>query len=396
MNFFFDTNVFYKDPFLLNNYNRQLLELVKTNIELVLPDEDTLDEIGLNPEYTDEEFKIYISSVVYEESKNHYFNSVKERFKQLEEVNKTLQWYMDSSEKAKFSFTEEECKERFDQYYNGLIEAGIVTIITPPNEITQELIERAIQKKEPFFNHEKNEFRDAVIWLTYAKFAEANDLENCYFITDNVKDFSRKKDKDLTPTPLHPELVNDSDKFIMYRSSQGLFTSDDNFKQRLEEFNEIKYYLEDIDIELFTKLRDFRDNVLDNAFILELLNKNVNDVLSLIESHIDNHIVNYMSVDTLIDEINFGGFLQPSQIWMEVHDVDIHDKEITEDAVLISATIKVPYSISVHLYNPVYDTREEKFQFSGDKDVEFTIPISFLINLDNEISNFECDSPWIE
>lgn len=83
MNIFLDTNILYKDPFLLNNYNRQLIELVRTNIELELPDEDTLEEFGLSPQFLDEEFRIYIASVVYEEAKNHYINQIKTRFKQL-------------------------------------------------------------------------------------------------------------------------------------------------------------------------------------------------------------------------------------------------------------------------------------------------------------------------
>lgn len=223
MNFFLDTNILFKDPFLLTNFNRQLLELVRTSKELELPDEDTLDEFGLTSDFVDEEFSIYISSVVFEEAKNHYFKKVKDRFKQLNEINKDITWYMNTSEVADFSFTEEQCKERFDQYYNELINADIVTILPPYNEITQDLIQLAIQKKEPFFNNEKNEFRDAVIWLTYAKFSEENDLENCFFITDNVNDFSRKSDRGSTPIPLHPELRNVSDKFIMYRSAQGLF-----------------------------------------------------------------------------------------------------------------------------------------------------------------------------
>jgi cell fate (sporulation/competence/biofilm development) regulator YlbF (YheA/YmcA/DUF963 family) len=394
MNFFLDTNILFKDPFLLTNYNRQLVELVRTNLELERPDEDTLEEFGLDPQFLDEEFRIYIASVVYEEAKNHYFKKIKDRFKQLKEINKDITWYMDSQEEAKFPFTEEQCKQRFDQYYNGLIQDGIVTILPPPNEVTQELIARAIQKKEPFFNNGKNEFRDAVIWLTYATFAEENDLENCYFITDNVTDFSRKADREQTPIPLHPELRNDSNKFVMYRSVQDLFTSDNEFKARLEEYNEIKYHLEDM--ELFTKLRKLRDDVLDNEFVLSLLNNNENNLLSTIESAIENHIVNRMDVDSLIDDVNFGGYLQPNQTWIEVNTVDIHDKEIAENAVLVSATIKVPYTISVYLYNPVYDTRDEKYEFATDKEVEFTIPISFLINIEHEISNFECDTPWID
>jgi cell fate (sporulation/competence/biofilm development) regulator YlbF (YheA/YmcA/DUF963 family) len=394
MNFFLDTNILFKDPFLLTNYNRQLIELVRANIELERPDDDTLEEFGIDPQFLDEEFSIYIASVVYEEAKNHYFKKVKDRFKQLNEINRDITWFMDSQEEAKFPFTEEQCKQRFDQYYNTLVQNGIVTILSPHNEVTQDLITRAIQKKEPFFNNEKNEFRDAVIWLTYATFAEDNGLENCYFITDNITDFSRKADREQTPIPLHPELRNDSNKFVMYRSAKGLFTSDDEFKERLEEYNDIKYHLEDM--ELFSKLRELKEDVLDNEFILGLLNMEDNELLSTISSEIDQHIDKNMDVDSFIDDVNFGGYLQPNPSWIEVNSVDIHDKEIAENAVLVSANIKVPYTISVFLYNPGYDTRVEKYEFATDAEVEFTLPISFLINLEHEISNFECDTPWID
>ncbi|MGG3006676.1 PIN domain-containing protein [Geobacillus stearothermophilus] len=400
MNFFLDTNILYKDPFLLNNFNRQLLDLVKTNIELqisdeelidILADEDVQDLFEVEPKFLDEEFRIYISSVVYQEAKKYYIKKIKGLFRQLKDINKTIAWYMNSQKEAKFPFTEEQCIERFDQYYQGLIDSEIVTIIEPPNEITEELIRRAIQEKEPFFNNGKNEFRDAVIWLTYATYAEQNSLDNCYFITDNVKDFSRKSDRDQTPIPLHPELRKDSNRFMMYRSVQDLFTHDDEFKKRIEVYNTIKYHRNDM--ELFFKLRNFKDKI-NNNFVLDLLNKNEYNQLADIEAAIDRYVIERMDVDSVID-VNDMGYLQPNNSWIEIDSVDIHDKEIVDDAVLVSATISLQYTVSVFLYNPVYDSKDEKYEYIGDKEINFIVPISFMVNLDNEIFNFECDNPWV-
>ncbi|AMK71530.1 MULTISPECIES: PIN domain-containing protein [Bacillus] len=160
MNFFLDTNILFDDPFLKGNYNRQLTEIVRMSLKL---DKEYLKKTGFQSEFLHEEYKIYISSVVYEESKNKYIEKIEKIFNQLKDFNTGIEKYMDSEKIAEPPFTLDQCKRRFDEYYGSLKQDGIVEILEPYNNITKDLIDRAVQKRAPFFNNNKNEFRDAVI-----------------------------------------------------------------------------------------------------------------------------------------------------------------------------------------------------------------------------------------
>ncbi|MDW4547543.1 PIN domain-containing protein [Bacillus subtilis] len=400
MNFFLDTNILFKDPFLQNNFNQKLIEMVKLNQRLKGYEEEQLREVGLDPDmsFLNEDFKIYVSRVVYKEAKAHYIKRVNDRFKQLRDINRDLSWFMNDIREISPHFTKEQYENRFDQYYSDLGNSGVITILDVP-EITNELIERAVKKEEPFFNNEKNEFRDATIWLTYSSFAESMDLGKCYFITDNVTDFCRKNDKDMVPVPLHPKLREECDRFKMYRSSQGLFTSDDDFKEYLQEYQETALILNgDLGdrLELLEALQKIKDEKIDNSYLLNLLTHSSGDIFDIIEHVLDNKIRNHMDVDSFMDEFNFGGYLQPQSLFIDIISLEVQDSEIFDETVLVSATIKVPYDIAVYLYNPVYDNRDEKYEFSSTQNVVFSIPVSFQLDQYERISNFECDIPQLD
>ncbi|MFS0662469.1 PIN domain-containing protein [Bacillus mojavensis] len=407
MNFFLDANILYKDPFLRNNFNHQLIEIVRMNLKLKEFPKETFQDYGLGLQFLNEDCKIYISYVAYEEAKNNYFKQIKDKYKQLKSINRDINWYMGSKREITTPFTEEECKQKFDDYYNELITEGIVTIIKPPEDITQKLILRAIQKTEPFFNNDKNEFRDAVIWLSYATYAETKDLENCYFITDNVTDFCRKldrkkinekkSDKEKLPQPLHPNLIEDSEKFVMYRSSEGVFTYDSKFRKYREEYVEITNLYESSPeaMSLIIKLRKLKDS-LDVDFLQSIIALNMVDLKGHIESVIENKVVNGMDIDSLYEDIYFEGDLLPhNNKWFDINVIDIKDKEIVDDAILVSALIGVPYSISVYGTNPIF-TKETVLEYLSDEQVTFIISTSFFVDLKHNITNFECDTPVLK
>ncbi|MDU7577927.1 MAG: PIN domain-containing protein [Bacillus subtilis] len=393
MNFFLDTNILFDDPFLKGNYNRQLTEIVRMSLKL---DKEYLKKTGYQSEFLDEEYKIYISSVVYEESKNKYIEKIEKIFNQLKDFNTSIEKYMDSDKIAESPFTKNQCIQRFDEYYDSLQQDGIVEILEPYNNITKDLIDRAVHKRGPFFNNNKNEFRDAVIWLTYSSFAEKNELKNCYLITNNVNDFADLENKNKVPLVLHSELIKDSNKFIVYKSIKELVTSDGEFKKRLQMTNEIAHHLNESleDIVLLTKLRALKDN-LDDHKALKLLREK-SDLQETIFHKIVHRIINDQldrerePIDPLKRYIippEYGGFAEPHTPNMTVNIIDltIDDKEIVENSILISAEIKVPFDIA--LYNDRYE-RSTMFQ------VEFIVPLSFLVNLDQKISKLECDTPY--
>lgn len=193
MHIFLDTNLLFTDPFFRGNYNRQLITLIEKRNEQNEHREEAECQIDLK--FEEEEIKLYMSRVVFEETKNHYTTYINQTFKQISEVDKTISKYMD----IEFFVTPDKKKEDtinyFDTYYQKLIDANILVILEHPQNVVDELVNRAVKKLQPFFN-DKNEFRDAIIWLTYARFAEEQDLKNCYFLSNNISDFcqnTRKK-----------------------------------------------------------------------------------------------------------------------------------------------------------------------------------------------------------
>ena len=182
MNFFLDTTILYNDPFLANTHNKTLVNMTKNH-----------------------NFRIYISDVVYQENKNHYLNRLEDINKQINEIlykQKGIATVLPSIIQPINIDLE---LKKLEDHYNDLGNNNIVTILPVNNSILPELINRSIHRKKPFTD-KKQEFRDAIIWLTYAHYAETMDLEDCYFITDNISDFFKNN-------KIHPDLEQDSKRF---------------------------------------------------------------------------------------------------------------------------------------------------------------------------------------
>ncbi|CAI6329541.1 PIN domain-containing protein [Bacillus subtilis] len=391
MNFFLDTNILFNDPFLKGNHNQQIVSLVRRNLKI---DRESLEGSGFKSNFLHEKSKIYLSSVVYEEVKNKYFNKIEELFKLLDNFDEGIKEYMDTEEKTVSPFSKEQCKQKFVQYYEDLQKEGIVEILEPYDNITKDLIDRAVNKKPPFFNGKKNEFRDAVLWLTYSFYVKENNLENCYFITNNSNDFFDLDCKDNVQ--LHPELLKDCNRFTTYRSIKELVTTDEGFKNRSQMYIQIIHHLhENIhDIMLFEVLRGLKDN-LNREYVLELINDS--DYLYQVEKAIHHAILN-AKFDS-VDSHNRRGFYEPYTDQFKITDLEIDDKEIIQNSILVSCKITVPYDMGAYVFNPGYglasEDDDDMYELVAIYGVEFIVPISFFINFNHEISNFECETPGV-
>ena len=69
--------------------------------------------------------------------------------------------------------------------------------------------------------------------MTYAQYAEDNDLKNCILLSNNTDDFCTKKDK----TTIHPELQKDSKRFSVINSAfEFIRTQSPIIEKPLKEF----------------------------------------------------------------------------------------------------------------------------------------------------------------
>ncbi|PES49917.1 PIN domain-containing protein [Bacillus thuringiensis] len=390
MHIFLDTNLLFTDPFFRGNYNRQLITLIEKRNEQNEHREEAECQIDLK--FEEEEIKLYMSRVVFEETKNHYTTYINQTFKQISEVDKTISKYMD----IEFFVTPDKKKEDtinyFDTYYQKLIDANILIILEHPQNVVDELVNRAVKKLQPFFN-DKNEFRDAIIWLTYARFAEEQDLKNCYFLSNNISDFcqnTRKKGGDNRqavdmPLQLHPNLMRDSQKFTLYRNVQGFFIGDETFKEFNDENRAVQQRAEQI--EKMAKITD----CIDEDFILNGLNTE-RENYDLIDDVLSNYISTRLDVDQVYDDVNYGGYLKPTFSWNELQKVEIIDKEVFDNEVVVSANIIQDYTVEIILFNPIDDNTEESF---GEEECTFEIPITFTVNENLEIKQIEAENPFL-
>ncbi|CAF1775668.1 PIN domain-containing protein [Bacillus subtilis] len=379
MNFFIDTNVLFSDPFLKNNEGKRLIDMVRMSLHM---DRETIERTGYNSEFLHERSKIYISSVVYAETKNKYFEKIDELFSHLEKFDDGIKVFIESEEGVKPPYTKEQYQQQFDQYYDELQQEGIIEILHPYDDITKPLIDRAVNKKPPFFNGKKNEFRDFVIWSTYSSFVKENNLENCYFITNNVHDFFDPDCKDQ----LHPELLKEYDKFIVYKSFKEL-NIDKRVKGHYDMHTEIYYHLEknkkkQATYDLLNKFKDYLDNeialnLLKRTNNLDIVMNEVRNIISKAKSDLSSSHLNL-----LVDNNNFP--VHESNI----QNLKIKEKTIAKNSVFVSADITAINKLNVAVNG--YENSITVYKVTS------IVPISFFIDLDLKISNFECESAYIE
>ncbi len=197
---FLDSTVLYKDPFWRKTYSKILLNLK--------------EKFGV--------IHIYISSIVLSESENNYKKLVKthsDRFKNsISELNPLLNKLVELKNPID---SLKESLNRYRGFYESMFQEEVFKKIHLNNEILPEIIDRAINRKEPFFtennNKKKQEFRDATIWLTYTSYIRENNLKNCFFISNNRSDFW---DNELEE--IHPSLISDCNDIKIYHTLEEL------------------------------------------------------------------------------------------------------------------------------------------------------------------------------
>jgi hypothetical protein len=197
MNFFLDSTLFQngKDVFLNNRLSQEFLNICRQ-----------------------QKFTIYISSVVIDEIRRQFNIFISNQIKNVRTGIGAINTIPNMQSINLHIPQLEEAMELFDSYFQSLQDDGIVKVVPYSNDFLPELIHRSIHRIKPF-TESKQEFRDAVIWFSYAQLAEDQQLENCFLISGNTTDYLNKEGQ------LYEELAEKSQRFILFKDVHALLNT---------------------------------------------------------------------------------------------------------------------------------------------------------------------------
>ncbi|NOG26573.1 PIN domain-containing protein [Lysinibacillus fusiformis] len=341
VNIFLDTTLTYKDPFFKNNFNRNLLKLAEIH-----------------------EFPLYMSKVVFDETRNKFEENVKQRILGLESALEELNnYYPTELNTATIESTIDDFVLKFDEFYTNLIEQGILEIIEINNDLLPILVERSIKRIKPF-GTKKQEFRDAITWLSYATFAESKELDNCFFITENVNDFCQGKGN------IHPDLLNDSERFKHYVSIKELFEKESVLEPLIRTVELVEWV---------------NSENIDEDYVLSTLEKpDAFKRLFLIMQH---YTFN-SNIDYFVEDAYEEGY---AELWtMDIIGVDDVETDVIGDEILISGIAQINAHLEIYLYNAYRASRQDDdYNHVGSGESELEIAFTFSYDQNREVNHIE-------
>ncbi len=339
MNVFLDSNILFSDPYFTGNFERNFLNTLKT----------------ING-------RLYLSEVVYKETIKNYRREVKKRRRAYSSAYGYLIKILPS--RPEFTLQEDEIYvQELIAFYNELQELGILEIIEHNQfDIYSKIVNRALDNKKPFADG-KEEFKDTVIWLSYAHFVEEKSLSNCFFITNNSSEFFNSKKTDL-----HQDLLEDTRRIKGYLSIEAFMTAESKLiSEATEEAREEAYFERLIELGSSKKVKslDYIDDLLKEYFT-----ETINDEITFYIDHLN-------AVDRYKLFLNFIE-VQTGPIYkMKMIDVE---REVYRDEVVIYGVVQVTHDVSMQITEGLN---------MGNKSLVHRIDFTFSLDADEIPSNFE-------
>lgn len=360
MNIFLDSNALYKDPFLRKGYNKTLNRLARH-----------------------EDVKLYISQVVYKEVLRGHRDFLEKELKAANSAFKKIAPYL-NDEKQKFIIDVEleELLREFENKYKNLQEEEKLEIIEYDADVFEHVVEMDMYEKNPFIKKQefenkggdivrfsKKEVRDAIIWYSYQEFIDKNDLDGCYFISNNTKEFGdngANKTPEDKPYALHPEL-SEKTNLIPFKTVKGLLAHNDEA---------VKEFFDDIHIQISEKLSEVVEEELEEGFAAELVTKFLPEQIS----SFTHDFLRNKEPESIHKDYFMGGYVDPAMDG-EITDIRLNEVEVYGDEITVAVDVDVEMEVEIYLYNPVWDDRDEKFEYYGTDTVKVEESIVFVIPL---------------
>ncbi len=339
-NVFLDTTVLFNDPFFKSNYNSLLLRLAEV-----------------------EEITLFVSEIVLSELKNNYEKQLIKLSSDLRRIFRD--WNSISLEEKKPRVIKVEKQlAQFERFYEKQIEEETITLIKYSNDLLPILIDRSIKRIKPF-SEKKDEFRDCIIWLSYVQYAKDQELQDCYLITSNVKDFY-----DEAKTNLHPELKRDSEQFSVLKTSNEFFEKED----RLE------YYTE-VDKDHETK-KWLKSQHLNEENILTIILENFEDI---IEDQVSVFIASLELADVIGTPVI--GYL--GNAFVNKHSLYRYYERVVGKKALISGGGISLCTVELYEYLSAHEEDDSKYRYIGEEDIDVKYTFSFYYSMKKVASKFE-------
>ncbi|MGF9874990.1 PIN domain-containing protein [Bacillus tropicus] len=364
MNIFLDSNVLYKDPFLIKGFNRTLGRLARH-----------------------EDVKLYISKVVYSEVIRGHKSFIEEEIKVANSSFKKISPYLDT-ERDDFvlDIKLEDLLQDFEERYTNFQNEEKLEIIDFDADVLEHIVEIDMYEKQPFIKkqqfenkggdivrYSKKEIRDAIIWYSYQIFIKKNNLENCYFISNNTNEFGdtgARATPEVQPYPLHPVLIGDTN-VPAYKTTKGfIIHNDEQIKALFRDTNAL-ILSEELYDKVQEELREGLAEELVNQFFEEQISSYTSDIFW------------DKQPEDIHDDYFMGGYVSPTTDCI-ITEVSLNEVEIYGDEITISVDVNLEYDVEIYLYNPAYDDKDEKYQYYNTDTLTVTENLTFVIPVDTE------------
>lgn len=344
MEVFIDTNILFKDPLLKSNYNRQLMKLAKKD-----------------------RIRIHICTLVLEELKYHTDKNYQSLLERIKNNYNDLNKLFPSGSYDPILPTEE--LPDFLNYYRGLSQDAAISVISYSPNILSELVRRSIHRIKPF-SEKKQEFRDAIIWLTYLNHCRESSLENCVLITENISDFGSPGSRNL-----HPDLEKEWPDLSLYLSSKSLFETN----------LELKKISSNVELEEWIESQQ-----IDDEYLTEIVAYD-SDIKKIIERSLGFYIQSLSF--SVVDPNHRDGFLEYDSL--EIESIKLDDIEIFEDEAIISGTIYSSVTVLIQYFDFFADYDFTDHRFSHSQEIPIDIDFSFSYDQSEQPTQFEIHSEFV-
>ncbi len=312
---------------------------------------------------------LYISSIVLKEIEKNYTRLVEEENSKLLRLLDQKKHLSIASSGEELVYNIENSVKNLIQRYEQLIHVDVLKILDYSNDILPEIVDRAIWKKKPF-TESKTELKDAIIWITYSKFAEENKLETCILLTDNVSDFCNPEKVKDKVYEIHPELTKDSKRFKVYKSIRELVQSEKE-----------TFQLMSLKFSAWLDNQEFNSDFFIKIFIDNYL-RDINQKIDRRFDYVELHEIFYAEY-YLDGYVTLNGF--------DINKVEDIEINVFNEECLLSGTLIVNGEVEGYQYNPVRDRGEDTYNFYGEATTEIRVIFSFYYGKDEIPRNFEIE-----
>lgn len=348
MNIFLDSNILFSDPFFRDNFARNFLGTIK-----------------------DIDGKIFISSIVYQEVINNYKRELKKRRKTFGEAFFELNKLLITNVEHTFK-NEEFYLAELINYYQKMMDEGYLVIIPHTEfDMFNEIVQRALNNKKPF-DYQKEEFKDTVIWLTYSKFVEKHKICG-FFLSNNTKEFYAPDKKSI-----HPDLLEDTQRLVPYKSIEEFMTSNSDYIQQL--------FTDKEEERSFIQLLDWAEENLSETYIQKVI---IKEFMEELQSELSNYVEDLSGIELnkimdVLDDISKVESISLLQTHLKTYEREIYGSEI-----IIYGSLEVNHFVSLYIWNSFRDKGEDPFFCIGNDTITHIVEFTFTINSEFKAENFE-------